>query len=131
MRSASKTIWSAAKEAFVATTIEGVGPGVKIELTRSVKNVAMMMESLNVPAAAVSCKKRRILLLPWAVYIWVPESGRFLSKINLVWLRRMNMERFLFTIESNQRKISAGEGLFIAGCYKGTSTRVAMQLRCL
>lgn len=44
-RRTRKTIWRAAKEALVATIMEGVGPGVKMELTRSVKKVAIVEAS--------------------------------------------------------------------------------------
>lgn len=42
MRRTRNTTWRAAKEALVATIIDGVGPGVKMEEMRSVKKVAMM-----------------------------------------------------------------------------------------
>ena len=42
MRRTRSTIWRAAKEAFVAVTMEGVGPGVKMEEMRSLRKFAMM-----------------------------------------------------------------------------------------
>lgn len=37
-----KTSWRAANEIFVAMTSEGVGPGVKMELNSSVRNIDML-----------------------------------------------------------------------------------------
>ncbi len=41
MRRKRRTTCRAAKEAFVAIIMEGVGPGVKMEFIRSVRKVAM------------------------------------------------------------------------------------------
>lgn len=51
IRSPRKVTCSAAKETFVARRSEDVGPGVKIEVIRSVKKVAMA-------AGAVGCRRR-------------------------------------------------------------------------
>ncbi len=40
-RRASRTVWRAAKEAFVAVRRDELGPGVKIEEKRSVRNSAI------------------------------------------------------------------------------------------
>lgn len=52
------TTWRAAKEAFVAITMEGVGPGVKMEEMRSAKNVAMVYQ-LALARSSVQEQRRK------------------------------------------------------------------------
>ena len=52
------TTWRAANEAFVAITMEGVGPGVKMEEMRSAKNVAIVNQ-LALARSSVQRQRRK------------------------------------------------------------------------